>query len=143
MGLRLNANKEHKLKIASKRENLARVEALVEKICRAISFSEDERDSIAIAVTEMVNNAMIHGNKLDPNKFVHITITPLDNGIAIRIRDEGNGFDPDKVPNPLAPENLLKESGRGIFIVKSLMDDVKYDFSSGGAEITMIKYKKD
>ena len=143
MAFRLNSKKEHKLKIASKRENVEQVEELTEKICKAISFSEDERDSIAIAVTEMVNNAIIHGNKLDPNKNVHISIMPLQGGIRITIRDEGDGFDPEDIPNPLAPENLLKESGRGLFIVKSLMDEVEYNFLSGGTEIRMTKYKKD
>lgn len=76
-----------------------------------------------------------------PKKNVYIEMLSIENGVQIIVRDEGSGFDPDAVPNPLAPENLLKESGRGIFILKSLMDQVEFDFSHGGTQVTMVKFK--
>ena len=134
--------KTYQLIISSNVENIDKVEQFTEKISKLLHFTEDERDRIAIAVTEAVNNAIIHGNKMDPQKSVSIDITAVRGGIQIVVKDEGEGFDLDAVPNPLAPENLLKESGRGIFILKSLMDEVQYDFSRGGTQVTMIKYKK-
>ncbi len=134
--------REYNLVVASRIESVEKVEELTDKITKSMKFSEKARDSIAIAVTEAVNNAIIHGNKLDPNKSVYVDIVASEEGIKITVRDEGDGFNPDEVPNPLAPENLLKESGRGIFILKSLMDEVEYNFSKGGTEVTMVKYKQ-
>lgn len=127
----------------SNRPNLLQeIENMAEKSAQLAGLTEEERDSLAIAVTEVGNNAIIHGNKRDPNKQVHLKIDVRDGEICVVIRDEGVGFNPDTLSNPLDPENLLRESGRGIFIVRSLMDEVHFDFSKGGTEITLIKRKK-
>jgi serine/threonine-protein kinase RsbW len=98
-----------------------------------------------VAVRESVINAIKHGNANDTGKRVHVEFTPLDTsdpppGIVIRVRDEGPGFDPSTLPDPLAPENLLKASGRGIFLIRSFMDDVILQRApEGGMEIRMTK----
>ncbi|MGH7494084.1 MAG: ATP-binding protein [bacterium] len=119
------------------------IESLTEQAAAHAGLAEDERDSLAIAVTEVGNNAIIHGNKRDPNKKVHLTIHAGPSGVEVIVRDEGTGFNPDKLSNPLDPENLLRESGRGVFIMRSLMDEVKFNFSTGGTEVTIIKRKKN
>ena len=134
---------EYRLVLASDVENVEKIEALTERITRAMDFPEDECDSIAIAVTEAVNNAIIHGNKQDPEKKVYLTIFVQEKTLKVVVRDEGTGFDPESLPDPLDPENLLKESGRGIFILKSLMDEVNYAFDEGGTQLTLIKHKAD
>lgn len=143
----MTANREdekmYKLVLSSEVENVEKVEELTERITKGMKFSEDERDSIAIAVTEAVNNAIIHGNKLDQSKRVHLSISVVNKTLTVIVKDEGTGFNPEKLPDPLDPENLLKESGRGIFILKSLMDDVIYDFSDKGTVLTLIKHKSD
>ncbi len=127
----------------SNRPNLLQeIESMAERSALLAGLSEEDRDSLAIAVTEVGNNAIIHGNKRDPNKQVHLNITVSEGEICVIIRDEGVGFNPDTLSNPLDPENLLRESGRGVFIVRSLMDEVNFDFSRGGTEITLIKRKK-
>jgi serine/threonine-protein kinase RsbW len=88
----------------------------------------------------MVNNAIHHGNRDDRNKKVYIKLIKRPHQIDIVIRDDGGGFDPNSIADPLDPENLFKESGRGIFIVKSLMDDVKFEFNQNGTEVTLIKH---
>ena len=103
---------------------------------------EDEKDSLAIAVTEAVNNAIIHGNKEDRSKNVTIEFAFEENKLRVIIQDEGGGFDPDELSDPLAPENLLKENGRGIFILSSLMDEVYYEFKANGTQLIMVKEKK-
>ncbi|MCG3155423.1 MAG: Serine-protein kinase RsbW [bacterium] len=118
------------------------IERLAEKASRLAGFTEEERDSLAIAVTEIGNNAINHGNKRDPRKKVFVDITASAGEVRVVIRDEGPGFNPDHLSNPLDPENLLRESGRGVFIVRSLMDEVHFDFTRGGTETTMIKRKK-
>ncbi len=128
----------------SNRPNLLQeIESMAERSAQLAGLSEEERDSLAIAVTEVGNNAIIHGNKRDPNKNVHINVDVRDGEIRVVIRDEGTGFNPETLSNPLDPENLLRESGRGVFIVRSLMDEVNFDFSKGGTEITLIKRKKN
>lgn len=124
---------------ASIPETVEKVELITDRISRKLKFSEPDRDSIAIAITEAVNNAIYHGNKLDKQKKVRFTIHELPNALRFTVGDEGSGFKPDDVPNPLDPANLLKENGRGIFILKSLMDQVSYDFSGGGTTITLVK----
>jgi serine/threonine-protein kinase RsbW len=119
------------------------IESLAEQAAVYAGLAEDERDSLAIAITEVGNNAIIHGNKRDPNKKVHLTIHAGPGGVEVIVRDEGTGFNPDKLSNPLDPENLLRESGRGVFIMRSLMDEVNFSFSAGGTEVTIIKRKKN
>lgn len=135
-------SKDYSLIFPSQVEYIEKVEALTEKACAQAKFSEDERDSMAIAVTEAVNNAILHGNKKNPEKNVHVNITATADTVRVTIRDEGDGFNPQRIDNPLEPQNLLKESGRGVFIVRSLMDEVSFDFSKGGTEITLVKIRK-
>ncbi len=119
------------------------IESLAEQAASYAGLAEDERDSLAIAVTEVGNNAILHGNKRDPEKRVFLTIHAGPEGVEIIVRDEGPGFNPDNLSNPLDPENLLRESGRGVFIMRSLMDEVKFNFSRGGTEVTIIKRRKN
>ncbi len=128
--------------ILSRLGEIESVEKLAENAADKMNFNEEEKDSLAIAVTEAVNNAIIHGNKQDVTKKVHIKFTFQKNKLFVVIKDEGTGFNPEKISDPLAPENLLKESGRGIFILSTLMDDVKFSFNKDGTEISMIKVKK-
>jgi serine/threonine-protein kinase RsbW len=99
---------------------------------------------VSVAIRESVINAIKHGNRNDTGKRVFVefeTATKADvPELAIRIRDQGEGFDPDQVANPLDPENLLKSSGRGIFLIRSFMDDVQLSRApEGGMEIRMVK----
>lgn len=134
--------KDFEIVIPSTLEQIEYVEAQCEKAAGKIKFSEDEKDSLAIAVTEAVNNAIIHGNKKDAKKTVTVKFEFEEKKLTVRIKDQGEGFTPENVSDPLAPENLLKESGRGIFILSSLMDDVQYEFHDDGTEIVLVKEKK-
>ncbi len=123
--------------IPSEPEQIQKVERKAEELARKAGFSEDEMDNLAIAVTEVVANAIFHGNKGDRSKKVYIKFILQGKEIQIHVRDEGKGFAPDELANPLAPENILKESGRGIFIVKTLMDNVRYQFTPEGTEVIL------
>ena len=125
-------------------EMLDVVQAVSEQLGRLTGLDDDALHWMAVAVRESVINAIKHGNGGDQQKQVHVDFTPLDasapRGIAIRVRDEGPGFDPDAIPDPLAPENLLKNSGRGIFLIRSFMDEVALQRAAeGGMEIVMVK----
>ncbi len=135
-------NKELTLTIQSSLKEIEKVEKLAEKAGAQMRFSEEEQDSLAIAVTEAVNNAILHGNQQDKSKRVHIRFLLEPSTLTVFVRDEGPGFDPGTVSDPLAPENLLKESGRGIFILSTLMDDVRYNFNGDGTEIILVKERK-
>ncbi len=131
-----------KMVIASDLRNVRKVELVAEKIARSLHFSSDDRDSLAIAVTEIVGNAIVHGNKQDRSKNVTIEFEYQDDEIVITVHDEGEGFNEKKIANPLEPENLLKESGRGIFIVRALMDEVEFFSSPRGTRVRIVKRKK-
>lgn len=137
-----SSGKTYQLVLASKPEAVEEIEKLAAQAANLAGFSQEEQDSLAIAVTEIANNAVIHGNKRDVRKKVFVNIDVVDAEVRLTIRDEGIGFNPDTISNPLDPENLLRESGRGVFIVRSLMDDVIYDFSKGGTQVTLIKKRK-
>ncbi|MBI5868384.1 MAG: ATP-binding protein [candidate division Zixibacteria bacterium] len=94
---------------------------------------------MAIATTELVNNAIVHGNKRDATKTVILSLQITDSEVVIRVVDQGEGFDPGQVPDPLAQENLLREVGRGIFIARSLMDDVRYERNPGGGMVVIVR----
>jgi serine/threonine-protein kinase RsbW len=131
--------KVEKISIPSDPDKIQLVERKTERFATRIGLSEDDIDSLGIAVTEVVSNAIKHGNRGDISKKVHIEFSVEDRCVKVVIRDEGKGFDPDDIANPLDPENLYKDSGRGIFIVKELMDDVGYRFNKKGTEIILIK----
>ena len=100
----------------------------------------DKLNNLNLAVSEALSNAMVHGNKLDPNKDVTVTLNIYDDRITLIIKDCGSGFDLEKIPNPTATENLLKDSGRGIYIMKTFIDKVSYKFSPEGTEVELVLY---
>jgi serine/threonine-protein kinase RsbW len=133
-----------RLDIHSTVEMVDVVQAVGEHLGRMAGLDDEALHWVAVAVRESVINAIKHGNGGDEQKQVHVDFTPLDvaapRGIAIRVRDEGPGFDPEALPDPLAPENLLKSSGRGIFLIRSFMDEVALQRAAeGGMEIVMVK----
>ncbi len=128
------------ISIPSSPDYIASVDEFLENWLRERNIPEDTIADLAIAVTELVNNAIKHGNKKDVSKTGDRLLSYVDGEAQATISDQGPGFNPDNVPNPVAEENLLKEIGRGIFIVRSLMDDVRFAFpSGGGTQVTITK----
>lgn len=128
--------------IGSDLKHVQRVEKMTEKIATSMNFSDEDKDSLAIAVTEIVGNAIVHGNKKDKDKKVTVDFEYENDKIIVLVQDEGAGFNEQSVANPLEPENLLKESGRGIFIVRALMDQVDFIPSVKGTQVRLVKLKK-
>ena len=119
--------------------HLDKVDKLCTKAINACGMNESDGDDFAIAVTEIVNNAIHHGNKNNKEKKVFVNIRILESKLEANIKDEGNGFKPEQVGNPLDPQNLMKESGRGIFLIKQLTDSFDINFSKNGTEIIITK----
>jgi serine/threonine-protein kinase RsbW len=125
--------------IPSDAEYLTDVDVFIEGILRGWGVDESTLADIAISVSELVNNAINHGNRLAPDKQVIVTISRDQQTVCIAVSDQGTGFDPTRVANPLAEENLLLDAGRGIFIVNTLMDKVDVEATSVGTTITITK----
>jgi serine/threonine-protein kinase RsbW len=115
------------LKINSNPNSLLLVERLIEDVCDVYNVHEDCYGNILIAVTEAVNNAICHGNKNNPEKFVKIGFESDNNNLIFSICDEGNGFDPSALPDPTDPSNIDKLSGRGVFLMTNLCDFIKFE----------------
>jgi len=142
----MTANGHHiiRLEFSSAFEMLDFVQVVSDHLARGVGLDEDALHWVSVAIRESVINAIKHGNKSDASKHVFVEFdTGADTAepaLAIRVRDEGEGFDPETVANPLDPENLLKSSGRGIFLIRNFMDDVRLQRApEGGMEIRMIK----
>jgi len=131
--------KQFKLDIKSNSRHLGKVERLSEEVARYANLNQSDTDDLGIVTTELVNNAIHHGNKNDPSKYVYILFTVNNSKVELSIKDQGGGFNPDKLKDPLAPENLLSESGRGLFLIRNLMDGLEYNFSEEGTEIIVYK----
>ncbi len=126
--------------ISSALDNLDLIQALTDCITNSMSFDEDSAHWIGMSVRETVTNAIQHGNKLDLSKKVDICFEVFPDQLSISVKDQGNGFHADEVPNPLNSENLLKPSGRGIFYIRTFMDEVEFrSLSQGGTEVHMVK----
>jgi serine/threonine-protein kinase RsbW len=121
-------------------ESVNRAEESALQFAEKLGFSEDEAQRISMAVREATVNAVLHGNQYDPKKKVRVSFENSERSLVIRIADEGSGLNPDSIPDPLAPENLLKTSGRGIFLVRTFMDEVAFRNLEPGTEITLIKH---
>ena len=109
------------------------------KLANEAGFDDEEVMKIAMAVREAAVNAVLHGNAYDPNKRVNLSLEQNDRELVVTISDEGRGLDPDEIPDPLAAENLMKQSGRGIFLIRAFMDEVRFRKLEQGTEITLIK----
>ncbi len=124
--------------ITSRFENIEVAERVLRDLCTAAGFSEDDASPLVSALWEALANAIRHGNRNDPRRRVHVALT-IGGGVAtIAVEDEGPGFDPDAVPDPTKPENLLRANGRGIFFMRQLMDRVEFSRRpDGGTLVTM------
>lgn len=127
------------IKIASDFQEIQRVEALVDKVCNSIGVNEDFYGNVLIAVTEAVNNAIEHGNQKRLDLSVEVGVGDSTEEFCFSIKDFGNGFDYDNLPDPTAPENILKENGRGIFLMRSLADEVVFDDNGREVAIYFVK----
>ncbi|OGU32969.1 MAG: hypothetical protein A2057_13140 [Ignavibacteria bacterium GWA2_35_9] len=114
--------------------NLITVEEFVNYFGMDLGIDESKMSGLMLSVTEATTNAIIHANKCDVNKKVEIDVLVNDGYITIKVKDEGKGFDPSKIPDPTSPENLLKDSGRGLYLMRIYMDDLKYNITPSGTE---------
>jgi serine/threonine-protein kinase RsbW len=117
------------------------VEQTAEQLATKAGFSEEDLHKITMSVREAAVNAVLHGNAYDPGKKITVAYETTPETLAITISDEGRGLDPEALPDPLAEENLLKTSGRGIFLIRSFMDEVKIRDLHPGTEIILVKHK--
>ncbi len=118
-----------------------KVEQTGEEWATLAGFDEDTVPHITMAVREAAVNAVLHGNAYDLSKHVIAFFETTPNALTIRISDEGPGLDPNSLPDPLAPENILRGSGRGIFLIRAFMDEVHFRQLHPGTELTLIKYR--
>ena len=125
-----------KLKIESNISNLGIVENAIDEIVTEIGINEDNYGKILVSTMEAVNNAIMHGNKFNMEKYVDVDIFYRNKELKIKVKDEGDGFDPGEVPDPTTPENLESVNGRGLFLISRLADEIKY--SKRGNEITIM-----
>jgi serine/threonine-protein kinase RsbW len=125
------------LELPSQIDSITEIEALIDDVCDRYCIGEDYYGNILIALTEAINNAITHGNKLNPNKKVNLDMETHHNELNFIIKDEGDGFDYNNIPDPTLPENITKLSGRGVFLMKSLADEVA--FEENGTKV-MLKF---
>jgi len=122
-------------------DSVDHAEELAVGVAQRAGFGEEDLLKIGMAVRESVVNAVVHGNRYNANKKVRFSVAKNSERFTIRIADEGEGFDYEEVPNPLEEENLLRGSGRGIFLIRSFMDELQINrLEPGGMEFVMVKY---
>ena len=123
--------------IKSTPDNIYQVEEFIEEVRDELDFKDDVYGNVMVAITEAVNNSIIHGNKGDSSKNVKIQCsTSNPYRLMVAVEDEGDGFDPDTLPDPTAPENLANPGGRGVFLMRNLSDDIS--FTNDGKRVEMI-----
>lgn len=126
------------LEIDSDPGNLELVEHFVNTFSKEIGVDEEKLPGLLLSMTEAVTNAIKHANKYDKNKKVQIEVIVENNILTLKIKDEGTGFDPDAIPDPTEPENLLKDSGRGLFLMRFYMKELHFNVTPTGTETTLV-----
>jgi serine/threonine-protein kinase RsbW len=121
-------------------ETVNSAEEAASRMATDAGFGDEDVMKISMAVREAAVNAVLHGNAYDPGKKVTLVFERTGEDLVITIRDQGTGLDINKIPDPLAAENLMKTSGRGIFIIRSFMDEVQINPTQTGTEIKLIKH---
>jgi serine/threonine-protein kinase RsbW len=124
----------HRLTLASNTSNLQYVEPFLRQCTQELGLSEDLYSNCVIALTEAVNNGIVHGNKRDGSKSVLIEISYATPTLTMLVQDEGSGFDPDSLPDPTDPANLLLDGGRGVLIIRALMSRARFTTIEGGSQ---------
>jgi len=128
------------VKIGSRFDNIDLVDVVTEAVLRHSGMDDETVERLGLAIREAVANGVQHGNKEEPEKRVTVSFVLEKEEVSIRIQDEGEGFDLDDLPDPLAPENLFKPRGRGILLMNSFMDDVRFEFDGDrGTAVTLRK----
>jgi serine/threonine-protein kinase RsbW len=122
------------IEIESDPNNLITVEEFVNYFAKDLGLNEEQLATLLLAVTEATTNAIIHANKCDKSKLVTVDVNVQNSKLIIKVIDEGKGFDPSQIPDPTQPENILKDSGRGMYLMKVYMDDLKYNVTPDGTE---------
>lgn len=108
--------------------------------CRSYGFAGARLNlNLRVGITEALANAMLYGNGRDPEKYVRVEVSLDSIRIALRVIDEGAGFDPDRVPDPTLPENLHRSSGRGLFLIRQLMDEVEFSGSGNAIRLVLLR----
>jgi serine/threonine-protein kinase RsbW len=120
-------------------ESVGEVEAAADKLAEEAGLDEEDRFRLAMSVREAAVNAVLHGNEYDPSKQISASFENTGKALVITIADQGNGIDLETLKDPLAPENLLRGTGRGIFLIRSFMDEVHFRQLHPGTELTLIK----
>jgi serine/threonine-protein kinase RsbW len=120
-------------------ESVSEVEAAADKLAEEAGLDEDERFRVTMAVREAAVNAVLHGNEYDPAKQIAVSLENTGSALVFTIADQGKGLNPDSIPDPLSPENLLRGTGRGIFLIRSFMDEVHFRQLHPGTELTLVK----
>ena len=127
--------------VPSTLESVNSLEKAAEEFATHSGFDEDTAPNIAMAVREAAINAVMHGNAYSESKSVTVSFESTSDSLVIRIADQGQGLDPATIPDPLAPENILRGSGRGIFLIRAFMDEVHFRQLHPGTELTLIKHR--
>lgn len=131
------------LTVGSRFENVELVQAAIDEAIAARGADEDARHWVGLAVREAVANAIKHGNRQDPAKRVDVAVRINSAEVEIAVADEGDGFDPGAVRDPLAPENLFRTNGRGIFYMRRFMDEVSYASTANGGTLVLLRKRFD
>ena len=136
-----NESKKVDTYLESVLESADEAESIVLAVARDVGFPEDELHKIGMAVRESIVNAVVHGNRYSARKKVHLSVSNSPNRLTVEVGDEGEGFDLDKLPDPLAEDNLLQQSGRGIFLIRAFVDEFEVRrLVPTGTEVKLVKY---
>jgi serine/threonine-protein kinase RsbW len=130
------------LKLPSRIESIDEAAGAAADAARRLGFAEDALFGVELAVREAVTNAVVHGNRQDESKPVEVGLSGTDAELVITVRDRGEGFDPERVADPTAAENILKASGRGILFMRTFMDEVTWERPPGGGTLVRMTKKK-
>jgi serine/threonine-protein kinase RsbW len=137
-----NHTGEIALSIPSEDKYVYLVDLVISYVSKEMEFDEETTEQVNLAIIEAGTNAIKHGNGNDPDKIAQFRFRIEDDKLIVFVKDCGPGFDPENVGDPLSPENFMKPSGRGIFLMKALMDEVDYNIEDGeGTEVRLVKYR--
>jgi serine/threonine-protein kinase RsbW len=118
------------------------LDLVVSYVAREMEFDEETTEQVNLAIIEAGTNAIRHGNGNNPEKTALFRFLIQEDKLVVFVKDSGTGFNPEEVGDPLSPENFMKPCGRGIFLMRALMDEVEYSVEEIGTEVRLVKYKE-